>query len=164
MIDRLAREGNPRAFHFSKPKTQRPYQFSFSGIKTAVLHLVQGNGQPRHRERVGSNKKLKDTKWVKDVCASFQRAVVDWLSEETFRACEARRIKTIVIGGGVSANSRLRAVFAEGSRLRGYDVYIPPLEFTTDNALMIARAGYERFRAGARSGPDLTADPNLPWS
>ena len=83
--------------------------------------------------------------------------------EKTLAACEEKRIKTIVVGGGVSANSRLRTVLAEESRLRGYELFIPPLSLTLDNAAMIARLGYELYRTGLRSNLQLTADPSLPF-
>ena len=155
VIDRLAQKGNPNAFSFTKPKIDGAFSFSFSGIKTAILHLVRGHGKSA----------LLSSKWrgtqLENLCASFQKTVVDWLVEKTMLACEAKKIKTIVVGGGVSANSRLRAVLMEEAKLRGYDLYIPPLYLTTDNALMVARLGYERYRKNGGASWELTSDPNL---
>jgi len=153
VMDKLAQQGNPKAHSFTKPKIDGRYNFSFSGIKTAVLHLVCG-------QKMEKSAKWKGQK-LNDLAASFQRTVVGWIVEKTILACEDRKVKTIVVGGGVSANSRLRADLQNECKVRGFRLYIPPLSLTTDNALMIARLGYEKFKQGKRSGWDLTADPNL---
>lgn len=143
VIDRLAKEGNPKAYSFTKPKQDRPFDFSFSGIKTAVLHLV---AKPHS---------------VKDVAASFQEAAVSWLVEKTLKAAELKKVKDIVVGGGVSANSHLRKVLTEEGERRGFKVWFPPLALTSDNAAMIARRGYEVFKNGKRSSLKLTGNPHL---
>ncbi len=153
VMDKLAQQGNPKVHSFTKPKIDGRYNFSFSGIKTAVLHLVCG-------QKMEKSAKWKGQK-LNDLAASFQSTVVRWLVEKTMLACEEKKVKTIVVGGGVSANSKLRLELQNECKLRGYKLFIPPLSLTTDNALMIARLGYEKFKQGRRSGFDLTADPNL---
>lgn len=144
VIDRLAQSGNPKAFSFTKPKQEGRFDFSFSGIKTAVLNLVE------------KNKFL-----PRDLCASFQEAVMQWVTQKTILACEEENIKSVVIGGGVSANSRLRALLSEAARIRGFELYLPPFELTTDNAAMIARLGYSLYKKGKRSNFNMEADPSL---
>ncbi len=154
VIDRLAQEGNPKAYFFTKPKVDGKFNFSFSGIKTAILHLVKGaNGNQKRSPWKG--------KKLKDLCASFQFAVTSWIIEKTLNACEEKGINTIVVGGGVSANSRLRKVLEQECHLRGYEFFIPPLSLTLDNGAMIARLGYERYRKGFRSNLSLIANPSL---
>ncbi len=150
VIDRLARSGNPKAFSFTKPKQEGRFDFSFSGIKTAVLNLYKRN-----------QKNFRSEKFLKDFCASFQEAVMQWVLQKTILACEAEKIKAIVVGGGVSANSRLRESLEEESRLKGIELFLPSFELTTDNAAMIARLGYSLFRKGKRSDFQMIADPSL---
>lgn len=147
IIDRLAREGDPRAYRFSKPKQEGRFDFSFSGIKTAVLYLV-------NRERIFGEK-------LKDLCASFQEAVARWLTEKTIAACRQKKAKEIVVGGGVSANSRLRHLLAEEAEPYRIRVRFPSLPLTQDNAAMIARRGWELYKQGRRSKWTLSAKPDL---
>lgn len=147
VIDKLAAEGDSKAVKFTKPKIDRKLDFSFSGIKTAVLYHVE------------KNKPLPE-KAVKDLCASFQFACVEWLVEKTMSACEQENCKIVVTGGGVTANSYLRKRLAEEAEKRKIKVYIPPFKYTTDNAAMIARNGVERF-CGNGARLDMAADPNL---
>ncbi|PIQ85863.1 MAG: tRNA (adenosine(37)-N6)-threonylcarbamoyltransferase complex transferase subunit TsaD [Candidatus Omnitrophica bacterium CG11_big_fil_rev_8_21_14_0_20_45_26] len=154
-IDRLAQKGNPRAYTFTQPKVAGRYQFSFSGIKTAVLHHVHGkNGRYRPGVRWQGRK-------LYDLCASFQQAVTDWVIKKAILACQENKLKQIVVGGGVSANSRLRNELSKACQLHGIKLLIPPLALTLDNAGMIAKLGYERYRLGMRSGLDLTPNPSL---
>lgn len=151
-IDRLAQKGDSKAFTFTKPKIDGAFDMSFSGIKTAVLHIVNGYGEMGYKK----------SKWkrnqISDLCASFQSAVTDWVIEKTMLACEKKKSRVVAVGGGVSANSRLRSVLADECKLRGYDLYLPPLELTLDNGAMVARMGYELYRRGVRSSLDMTAD------
>lgn len=149
VIDRLAREGNPAAagIRFTKPKQDGKYDFSFSGIKTAAFYFL--------RER-----NLTDQE-TKDFCAAFQNAVVAWIVEKTFAACEGKQCGIVAVGGGVSANSLLRARLAEEAKKRKVKIYIPEFKYTTDNAAMIARNGIDRYKQSGASGLDLTATPNL---
>jgi tRNA N6-adenosine threonylcarbamoyltransferase len=157
VIDRLARGANDRAVDFTiaRMKDGRA-DFSFSGIKTAVLHHVRRVGllpvsDPDH---------VPDE--VRDLVASFQRAVVGALVRGLVRAAEAKRPRSLLVTGGVAANTRLRDEATSAAASLGLPVFIPPLDLTTDNAAMIGAAGYVNFRKGRRGGPDLNAEPSLP--
>lgn len=150
VIDRLAQQGNPKAFSFTKPKQDHPLDFSFSGIKTAVLY---------HYEK--EKRKFRSRKYLKDFCAGFQEHVMKWTVDKTILACEREGIKTVVVGGGVSANSKLRALLGEEASQRGLKLFIPPFALTTDNAAMIARLGYSLYQKGARSDFRMAVYPNL---
>src|SRR3989338_2995264 len=119
VIDRLAQSGNPKAFLFTKPKQDGHYDFSFSGIKTAVLRLYQKEKD-----------KFKQKIFLKDFCASFQEAVIHWVVDKTYAACEREGISSVVVGGGVSANSRLRALLSETSEARGITLFLPDWAMT----------------------------------
>ena len=150
IIDRLAKTGNRDAFRFTIPKiSDRALDFSFSGIKTAVLQMVK------------ENEKLKEDPLRKDLCASFQEAVVNMLWNTTSKAVESLRPQSIMLSGGVAANSRLREVFMERAAAAGLKFYYPKLIFTTDNAAMIAAAGTAKLMRGETVGIDVNADPNL---
>lgn len=178
LIEKLAREGAPHAFHFTRPRQKNPLDFSFSGIKTAVLYEIQKRIAPHQpgkpgttvggsirRASTGRNASMgleRLTPTLKaDLCASFQQAVVDWLVEKTMAASKQMRTEVVVVGGGVSANSFLRDRLIEAGKKQGIEVWFPPLMLTTDNAAMIARCGLDHYRRGQRSPWDLTADPNL---
>lgn len=148
IIDRLAREGNPKAFPFTRPKLKEPYQFSFSGIKTAVLYLV------REQKEITEQ-------FQKDLAASFQNAVVSWLVDKTLQIAVEKGARDIVVGGGVSANALLRQRLLDDAAAQGIRVLFPPLILTGDNAAMVARHGYDLYISGRRSGMNLTANPNL---
>jgi len=149
IIDRLAQKGNPKAFRFTKPRQEGRFDFSFSGIKTAVLQIVR------------ARKRAQTPYEVADLCASFQETVVRWLVEKTIDACRRKKMKDIVVGGGVSANSRLRSLVIEEASPYGIGVYFPPLPLTADNGAMIARRGWELYRKGKRSNWKISAKPNL---
>jgi len=148
VIDRLALQGDEKAFRFTKPRQASPLDFSFSGIKTAVLYLAKKQRRVTPRFR-------------RDVAASFQTAVIGWLVDKTFEAAQSHKVRDIVVGGGVSANSRLRQELQSRASGEGFKVWIPPLPLTGDNGVMIARRGLEIFEAGHRDGSALAADPNL---
>lgn len=149
-IDKLAREGNPDAVSFPKAKVNgADLDFSFSGVKTAVLNYVNGC-------------RMKGEEYNKaDIAASFQKSVVDVLTEHTMAAAENYGIKKIALAGGVASNSCLRSSFEEACSKRGYDFYRPSPILCTDNGAMIACAGYYEYMAGVRHGWDLNAVPNL---
>ena len=148
IIDRLAQKGNPKSFRFTRPKQKGRFDFSFSGIKTAVRNLVSGH-PPRNDN------------FLTDLCASFQETVATWLVEKTIDACRTKKAKEIVVGGGVSANSRLRNLLTQEAEPYGIRVWFPPLSLTVDNAAMIARRGWELYRRGKRSDWKISARPNL---
>jgi N6-L-threonylcarbamoyladenine synthase len=157
IIDRLSRGANDRAVDFPLPKMSdgRP-GFSFSGLKTSVLHHVRRVGlQP-----VADPGQVPEE--TRDVVASFQRAAVSALVRELVRAAKERRPASVILTGGVAANSRLRAEAEAATQALGLRFFVPPLALTTDNAAMIGAAGYLAFQRGDRAGLDLNADPNLP--
>jgi N6-L-threonylcarbamoyladenine synthase len=150
IIDRLAKSGRRDAFAFSIPKiSDRSLDFSFSGIKTAVLRMVK------------ENEKLKEDPLRLDLCASFQEAVVNMLWSTTLKAAKLLHPKSIMLSGGVAANSRLREVFNERSASAGLKFYYPKPILTTDNAAMIAAAGTAKLLRGEKADIAVNADPNM---
>jgi len=144
VVDRLAKEGNPNRFKFSKPHLPG-LDFSFSGIKTSLLYFV--------RDRLKENPNfIEENK--EDICASFQKHLIDILMDKLLKAVKETGIKSVALGGGVSANSGLRNRVAEEGAKRGWDCFIPELKFTTDNAAMIAITGLFKFRQGIVSPLD----------
>lgn len=150
LIDKIAKEGNENAFDFPKTKfTDRPYDFSFSGIKTAVINQI-------------NTMKMKGQSFdVCDVAASFQKAVIDVLVRNTIEAALHAGIKTVCLAGGVSANSLLRKCMKEEGRKAGIDVYYPEPVYCTDNGAMVASAGYYYFINRKFADLTLNAVPNL---
>ena len=152
-IDRLAREGNPDFAQFPRAMLNEPnFDFSFSGIKTSVLHWLKKDQQSFLK---------KEGNAVKDVAASFQRAVVDVLVLKTIRAAEEYGITGIVCAGGVSANSELRERFRTECSHRGMQFFVPRSLFSTDNAAMIAMLGALKLARGIVNDLSLTALPRL---
>ncbi len=144
IVDRLAKEGDANKFKFSKPQIAG-LNFSFSGIKTSLLYFL--------RDRLKENENFIEENKA-DICASFQKALIDILMDKLLKAVKETGIKTITLGGGVSANSGLRnRVYEEGVK-RGWDTFIPEFKFTTDNAAMIAITGLYKFRKGLISSLD----------
>jgi N6-L-threonylcarbamoyladenine synthase len=160
VIDRLARTGNDRAVllpttrltHADRnaPELKGDLDFSFSGLKTAVMRHVRKGRESALSERE-----------IADICASFQRVVVTGLLDRLFDAARRYQAKSVGIAGGVSANSRLRAELADRGARREIPSFLPSLALSTDNAAMIAAAGLRNFRAGARASMDLNADASL---
>jgi N6-L-threonylcarbamoyladenine synthase len=145
-IDKLARMGNPTAFSFPRPMLQhKGYDFSFSGIKTAVLtKLKQMEGIP-------------EGEVLADLAASFQAGVVEVLHQKTLRAARAYNLKRIVVAGGVACNSGLRKAFADSHAMEDMQAYFPSPLLCADNAAMLAVAGEFYLRHGVRAGLDLNA-------
>ena len=151
-VDRLAKGQNAERFHFSRPLlSQDSLDFSFSGIKTAVFYEVQ-RLEKKGRLTLGDKKGL---------CAGFQEAVVDTLVEKSLRALRKHKLKTVVVGGGVSANSRLRRKLSEAARKEGVKVFFPSLALCQDNAAMIAAYGYALYKGGKRDKLDLAGYPDF---
>ena len=145
VIDKLAKLGNSERFKFAKPHVPG-LDYSFSGIKTSLLYFVRDE-MAKDPEFMEKNKE--------DICASFQKTLIDILLDKLIKAAKQTGIKEITIGGGVSANSGLRdRITAEGKK-RGWNTYLPEFKFTTDNAAMIAIAGYYHYLAGERSAMDV---------
>lgn len=143
VIDRLAKLGDPSVFPLPRPWLHKTWDFSFSGLKTAVLYLL------RQRKKWSEQDK-------RNICASFQEAVVDVLVGKTFKAAELTGLSTIVVGGGVAANSRLRDRFLSESKKAGKEVLIASPTFCTDNAAMIASAAYFKLHQKPRPRLDLS--------
>lgn len=141
IVDRLAKQGDPHRFKFAKPHIPG-YDYSFSGIKTSLLYFVRDE-MAKDPEFMEKNKE--------DICASFQRALIDILMDKLVKAAKDTGIKEVTIGGGVSANSELRARLVSEGEKRGWNTYLPEFKFTTDNAAMIAIAGYYHYLAGERT-------------
>ncbi len=151
IIDRLARKGNPQAINFPRPYLWGSWDFSFSGLKTAVVNYV-------------NRYQISDIRYqVKDIVASFQAAVVDTLVNKTIRAGQQFKLERIVLGGGVAANTALRARFDE-KRKDGWKIYCPLPEFCTDNAAMVACAAYYKIKnqkSKIKNFNEVKIDPNL---
>ncbi len=137
IIDKLAKDGNPHRINFPRPHlTSGDFNFSFSGLKTAVVHYVQEQGL----EKIKS-----DPCWLSDLCASFQQAVIDSLLVKTEQAARHFALQRLGITGGVAANRQLRQEAL--NRFAGWQLRIPPLKYCTDNAAMVAAIGYHLFLA-----------------
>jgi len=151
MIDRLAKSGDPAAVGFPRAMTKKEtgYEFSFSGLKTAVLVHVQARGRPTGQA-------------LADLCASFQDTVVEVLVRKTRQAARDHGLRHVQMCGGVAANSRLRSQMAAAGAEDGFRVHVPPPGRCTDNAAMIAAAGFFRLRRGSLSNLGLAADSALP--
>lgn len=162
-IERVAQTGNPNAFTFPRAKRDESYDFSFSGLKTAVMREVSvpPSVESRTNRLKGDDRRaqLRADVNVADVAASFQAAVADILAEKTARAAQSYHATEIFIAGGVSANQMLRARVRQASDL---PVRYPPLNLCTDNAAMIAAAGFYRYESGLRSGLEIEPVPGWP--
>lgn len=145
VVDRLAKEGDPMKYRFAKPHIPG-YDYSFSGIKTSLLYFV--------RDQMALDPEFME-KNKADICASFQKALIDILMDKLVKAAKDTGIKQITIGGGVSANSGLRSRILEEGRKRGWTTFLPEFKFTTDNAAMIAIAGWFHYRDGKRTSLDV---------
>lgn len=145
-LDKVAENGDPFAFKLPRPVVHdAPYDFSFSGLKTAVINLIHNAAQ--------KGEELNKA----DICASFRYAVVDCLTTNFFKAAEAYNVNRLVIAGGVSANSLLRSVLQKECKNRGYEFYMPEKSLCGDNAAMVGSQGYYEYLSGNVAGTDLNA-------
>ena len=144
-VDRLAKEGNPEAIHFPRTNFEGSLDFSFSGLKSAVLRYMQKSSNEN----------------IADVAASFQQAAIDVLVSHTMKACKQKDLTKVALAGGVAANSALRNAMVAACRKYGLALKMPSAIYCTDNAAMVAGGGYYRYMAGIVSGYDLNAHPNM---
>ncbi len=153
IIDKLAKQGNPKAIKFPRTYLEEgSYDFSFSGIKTAVLYYLRNNalsqgGIPGQQ--------------LADICASFQASVVEVLVDKTIAAAKEFQVHDVTIAGGVSANSHLRFMMDEACKLQGLKMFNPPMQYCMDNGAMIAYVGWMKLQKGITSSLELSAVANL---
>ncbi len=146
VIDRLAKEGDPSAFHFARPQVSE-LDYSFSGLKTSFLYTL--------RDEMALNPNFIEERKA-DLCASLQKAIIDILLDKLVKATKIYGIKDIAIAGGVSANSGLRDAITKEGVKRRWRTFLPPLKFTTDNAAMIAISGLYRLQEGMTADLSIT--------
>lgn len=152
-LEKMAKEGNPHAYHFPTAKMEdAPYDFSFSGVKSAVLN------------EMNRKKMLGEEVRVADLCASFQENVTEVLSEKAIALCKELHINRLSIAGGVAANGKLREKMEEKAKQEGIEFFCPKLILCTDNAAMIAAAAYHEWKKGNFAGHDVNAYPSLSLS
>ncbi|MFO7814712.1 MAG: tRNA (adenosine(37)-N6)-threonylcarbamoyltransferase complex transferase subunit TsaD [Halanaerobiales bacterium] len=150
IIEKKAKEGEEDAVDFPRPFLDKPnYDFSFSGLKTAVINYIH-------------NKKQKGEELnISDIAASFQKAVIDILTKKTIKAALYKEVKSVILSGGVAANERFKEVLKEGLSEHDIPLYYPDLELCTDNAAMISTVAYYQYKKRDFAALDLNADPNL---
>jgi N6-L-threonylcarbamoyladenine synthase len=154
VIERLARDGNPGAYQFPVGMKGTPnVEFSFSGVKTSLRTTVE-----KLKKQGAPDEKFP----LADICASFQKAITESLLTKLSLAVHKSGVKRVAISGGVAANSDLREGLSGMGRKNGWEVFLPPVKYCTDNAIMIAAAGYAAHKDGSESDLRLTADPS--WS
>ena len=153
-VDKLAQEGDPDRFTFSKPRMQG-YNFSFSGLKTAILYFIQ-NEEAKNPNFINEN--------LNDLCASIQKTIIEILLTKLQKASEDFNIKEIAIAGGVSANRGLRKALEDMAGINGWKVYIPRFEYCTDNAAMIAIAAKFKFEKGDFTDQSVAAMARMPFN
>ncbi len=157
VIDRIAEGADETAYAFPRAiMKDHSLDFSFSGLKTAVRRVAQREGLAGAGAAEGEVPMR-----VRDLVASFQRAVVDALVDTTLRVARRESIRTVLLAGGVACNRRLRRAFEEAAAQGGLSIFMPSPRYTTDNAAMIAAAGFLHLERGRFAGLDLNADPNL---
>ena len=153
MIDKLAREGDPKAFVFAKPKLPG-LDYSFSGLKTSFLYFI--------RDRMAENPNFIDENRA-DICASLQYTIIEVLMTKVKRAAKETGIRTIAVAGGVSANSGLRQALLDAAEKYNWEMHIPAFKFTTDNAAMIAITGYYKYLEKDFAGLSVSPSAKAEW-
>lgn len=157
-LDKLAQSGDSNFVKFPRSYlSEESFEFSFSGIKTSVLYWLKNRGY----YPINENSKKLDTQQLSDLCASFQAAVVDVLVEKTMRAVEKYKVNHLTVSGGVSANSELRRRLLAAGKKSGVKVFIPDLEYCTDNGAMVAIVGSMLLERGITSNYEINAVANL---
>ena len=151
LIDQFAKEGNPKAYSFTKPKVDG-LDFSFSGLKTQILYFIQKNTQ-QNPNFVEENKV--------DICASVQHTIIEILMDKLKLAVNQTGIRQIAIGGGVSANSGIRQTLKDTEKKYGWKTYIPKFEYTTDNAAMIGIVGYYQYLSDMQVNQNVVAKARI---
>lgn len=166
LIDKYAKEGNPNAYKFTEPKIPG-LNFSFSGLKTSILYFLQNAGTSNVYKEAFTATEAERKKFIDenlaDICASIQHRIVSILLNKLKKAAELTGVKEICIAGGVSANSGLRTGIKELGEKMGWKTYIPPFEFCTDNAGMIAITGYYKFLAEDFAALDIIPSARAEW-
>ncbi len=152
LIDKFAQLGNPKAYQFPNPKTKNELDFSFSGLKTAILYFIQ-------KQEKDNPDFIKEN--LNDICASIQYTIIDILMKKIKKAVKQTSIKEIAIAGGVSANSGIRQALKDAENSYGWQTYIPKFEYTTDNAAMIGIVGYHKFLKQDFDSISITAKARL---
>jgi N6-L-threonylcarbamoyladenine synthase len=153
LVDKLAQLGNPKAFAFTKPKVPG-LDFSFSGLKTAILYFIQKN-QKENPNFIEENKN--------DICASIQHTIIAILMDKLQQAVKETGIKQVAIGGGVSANSGIRSTLKEAEQKYGWKTFIPKFEYTTDNAAMIGIVGYQKYLSQHFEASSVVSKARIPF-
>jgi N6-L-threonylcarbamoyladenine synthase len=153
LVDKLAQLGNPKAFAFTKPKVPG-LDFSFSGLKTAILYFIQKN-QKENPHFIEENKN--------DICASIQHTIIAILMDKLQQAVKETSIKQVAIGGGVSANSGIRSTLKEAEQKYGWKTFIPKFEYTTDNAAMIGIVGYQKYLSQHFEASSVVSKARIPF-
>jgi N6-L-threonylcarbamoyladenine synthase len=151
LIDKYAKQGNPTAFKFTKPRV-KDLEFSFSGLKSNILQLIQRE-QKKNADFIDHN--------LFDLCASIQHTIIEILLDKVDNAVKKTGIKHIAIAGGVSANSGLRSALKDREQSHNWKVYIPKFEYCTDNAAMIAIVGYHKFLQNKFTNSSITATARM---
>lgn len=153
LVDKLAQSGNPKAYTFTKPKVAG-LDFSFSGLKTAILYFIQKN-QKYNPNFIEENKN--------DICASIQYTIIAILMDKLKQAVKETGIKQVAIGGGVSANSGIRTTLQEAEKKYGWKTFIPKFEYTTDNAAMIGIVGYQKYLSQHFETASVVSKARIPF-
>ncbi len=167
IIDRLSEQGHLGTISFPRSHSKQPFDFSFSGLKTAVYQYVKKVAEGSRLKAEGNSGSFQppasslQPQEIADIAAGFQEAAVDVLVLKTIRACQRTGMRTIVVGGGVAANRRLRAKFAEAAAEKKLRVVFPPPALCVDNGAMVAGIGYPLLQQGRVAPLSLATDPNL---
>jgi len=161
-IEKLAKSGNPQAIKFPRPMiNSKDYDFSFSGLKTSVLYFLRDSYEntKTYQSTKTTTKNFRNFVSVADIAASFEQAAVDTLVTKTMRAAKECKAKSVMLSGGVAANQHLRKTLETESKKRGLQFFVAPIQFNTDNAVMIGIAGYIQFLR--KKNRKITAQANL---